>query len=82
MHTSAGKAASEEYSRPLLHSTLKWAVLDQLQHPPKGFEDVVRMHFARKKDRILAQAKEWSAKNPEIQSLVPDLTTELEKLEL
>lgn len=80
MHTAEGRAASAAYSRPFLHDTLKWAVLDQLQHPPKGFEAVVERHFALKKERILLQAQQWAKENPAVTPLIPQLKAEFDKL--
>jgi hypothetical protein len=80
MHTPAGRQASADYSRPFLHDTLKWAVLDQLQHPPKGFEAVVERHFALKQERILRQAEQWAEKNPAVTALIPQLKAEFDKL--
>lgn len=39
--------------------TLKWAILEQLRHPPKAFESVVKKHFYLKRDEILSQVKKW-----------------------
>ena len=41
----ADLAASDRYSAGLLPATVKWAMLDQLQHPPDYFADVIRQHF-------------------------------------
>jgi ubiquitin-protein ligase len=80
MHTPEGQKQSEAYSQPFLHDTLRWAVLDQLQNPPKGFEDVVKSHFRLKKERILKQAEEWAKKNPSVTALIPQLKAEFAKL--
>lgn len=81
MHTPAGKAASEDYSNPLLHGTIKWAMIDQMQNPPKGFEEIVKRHFRTKKERIRAQAEAWSKKNATIVPLISELKAEFAKLE-
>jgi hypothetical protein len=52
---------SNEYNAERKVATLKWAMLDQIQHPKPGFEDITRLHFLLKRDEILAQMKRWVA---------------------
>jgi len=65
MHTPAGKSQSEAYSRPLLAATVRWAMIDQMRHPPAGFERIVAAHFTLKRDEIKRQVDEWAKKNPD-----------------
>ena len=78
--TPAGHAACVEYNRPLYLATTQWAMLDQLRNPPKGFEQVVRAHFALKKDAILAQLADWAKLNAEVKPLIDEMKIELDKL--
>mmetsp|Transcript_24283 Transcript_24283/g.55064 ORF Transcript_24283/g.55064 Transcript_24283/m.55064 type:complete len:625 (+) Transcript_24283:1-1875(+) len=57
--TAAGRAGSARYNNEIRLSTLRHAINDQLRSPPKGFEDVVRRHFATFRRRLLIQAKVW-----------------------
>lgn len=59
-HTTAGKEGSARYNNTLRLSTLRHAVIEPLKYPPKGFEDVVRRHFAMLRKRVLTQAKIWT----------------------
>lgn len=81
MHTAEGKKQSADYSRPLLSATMRWAMLDQMRNPPKGFEGVVASHFALKKDAIKAQIKEWAKEDPSTinAAFIKELTDELDK---
>ena len=57
--TAAGRTGSARYNNEIRLSTLRHAIIDQLKNPPKGFEDVVRRHFATFRRRLLIQAKVW-----------------------
>lgn len=59
-HTTAGKKGSARYNNTLRLSTLRHAIIEPLKYPPKGFEDVVRRHFAMLRKRVLTQAKIWT----------------------
>lgn len=58
--TTAGKKGSARYNNTLRLSTLRHAIIEPLKYPPKGFEDVVRRHFAMLRKRVLTQAKIWT----------------------
>ncbi len=45
-NTAAGQAASAQYNNTIRVQTLRLAVIEMLRHPPRGFEEVVRRHFA------------------------------------
>ncbi len=45
--------------RLVREGTLRWAVLDMLQRPPKGFESVVYTHFFLKRAQLLAVYQGW-----------------------
>jgi len=79
MHTAHGKTSSDAYSQPLYAGTVKFAMLDMLKNPPKGFEAVVKSHFALKKDAINKQMEEWEKKNAEITGLKAELKDLMEK---
>jgi hypothetical protein len=36
-------------------------MLEQLRHPPKGFEEVIRTHFAHRREPLLVQLSAWLA---------------------
>ena len=37
-------------------------MIDMIDHPPKGFEDVIKIHFYLKKDKILKEVDSWIEK--------------------
>ena len=57
--TAAGAAKNEGYSNIVRYCNIKYAMIDNLKHPPKGFESIVKRHFYVKKDEILEEVKKW-----------------------
>lgn len=47
---------SDEYNANVMANTMTWAIVDALEHPPAGFEDVVRAHFWLRRAEIEATA--------------------------
>eukprot|EP00581_Thalassiosira_minuscula_P007282 CAMPEP_0183709898 /NCGR_PEP_ID=MMETSP0737-20130205/5843_1 /TAXON_ID=385413 /ORGANISM="Thalassiosira miniscula, Strain CCMP1093" /LENGTH=1734 /DNA_ID=CAMNT_0025938115 /DNA_START=280 /DNA_END=5484 /DNA_ORIENTATION=- len=58
--TRAGQKGSARYNNTLRLSTLRYAIIEQLKSPPKGFEDVTRRHFSMNRKRLMVQAKIWT----------------------
>ena len=42
-----------EHDEEVCVGTVKYAMLGMLETPPKGFEDVIKMHFNFKKNKII-----------------------------
>lgn len=38
---------------------VRWAITEIINYPPKGFEEVVRLHFWLKREEICHQIEEW-----------------------
>ena len=57
--TVQGEMENEGYSNVVRYCNIKYAMIEQMRNPPKGFETVVRRHFYLKKAEILAEAKQW-----------------------
>ncbi|KAL4420088.1 hypothetical protein ABPG77_000569 [Micractinium sp. CCAP 211/92] len=55
----ADDANSNRYSAQLMPHTIKWAMLDQLQHGPEYFQHVIREHFRLRGDYILGNCRRW-----------------------
>jgi len=69
-----------EYDERVYYGTAKWAVLEQLKHPPVGFEEVMRAHFRAKKDIILRQIRQWASQGSE--KLASELAPVVDELEV
>jgi len=57
--TPVGKTSSDNYNRVIERGTLQWAMIDMLEKPPVGFEEIVRTHFKLNRDRVLKQVEAW-----------------------
>ena len=55
MGTQTGAQRSKSYSAEVRENTLRWAMLNQLRHPPNGFEKVVKAHFYLRRELVRAQ---------------------------
>lgn len=40
-------------------ANIRYAMIEMIKRPPRGFEEVVRKHFLLKKEEILAQCYKW-----------------------
>lgn len=52
---------SAKYNYNIRISTITEAMIAMIENPPKGFEDVVMLHFGAKKREIMAQMADWMA---------------------
>lgn len=54
-----GEAKNEAYSNIVRYCNIKFAMIEQIKSPSKGFEEVIKRHFFLKKAEILEQVKNW-----------------------
>jgi baculoviral IAP repeat-containing protein 6 len=59
MKTLSGKKKSQEYNEEKQYQTMLCAMIQMIQKPPIGFEEVVKEHFTRKKEEIIARTLKW-----------------------
>ena len=59
MGTPQGEAKNEAYSNIVRYANIKYAMIEQIRKPSKGFEEVIKRHFYLKKDQILKEVKGW-----------------------
>ena len=57
--TTEGERKNEGYMNIVRYGNVKWAMLEKLKTPTKGFEDVIRRHFFVKRAEILAEVNYW-----------------------
>ena len=84
MGTATGAQRSKSYSAEVRENTLRWAMLNQLRHPPNGFEKVVKAHFYLRRELVRAQLDGWEAEATQpsrISSMVREMKAELDKLD-
>ena len=59
MGTPRGDAATFAYNSERRVATLRWAMVEQLRNPPRGFEDVARRHFRFRRSFLRRQCEQW-----------------------
>ena len=57
--TEEGERKNEAYCNIVRYCNIKYAMIDQIKNPPKGFETVIRRHFYLKKNEILEEVRKW-----------------------
>ncbi|CAD8160802.1 unnamed protein product [Paramecium pentaurelia] len=58
-NTEEGEKKNEGYSNIVRYCNIKYAMIDQIRDPPKGFETIIRRHFYLKKQEILEECNKW-----------------------
>jgi baculoviral IAP repeat-containing protein 6 len=83
--TTEGDIACAVYNEQLQYNTIRYAMIEQIVSPSKGFEDCIHRHFLLLKDEIMKQVKGWynSAKDkPKMLRVIKQLSEELNKLQV
>jgi len=50
INTPEGEARNQAYANIVRYSNVKFAMIDAIKNPPKGFESVIRRNFFLKKE--------------------------------
>lgn len=77
MGTPEGDKRSKAYNEERQKATVRWAIIDMLENPPKPFKEVVINHFKMSKDRVIKNVVQWCGEND---ALTNKVRTLLEKL--
>ena len=83
-----GKKQSREYNKDITEGTIRYAMIDLLQHPPPELEGVIKAHFRLRRQVVLDTTQAWvdaaGAWNPRhaasLKALRDQLVPLLEKL--
>jgi hypothetical protein len=57
--TPEGEKKNEGYMNIVRYCNVKFAMLEQIKNPSKGFETPIRRHFFLKKEEILTEIHYW-----------------------
>ena len=57
------------YQQEVKYGNIKYAMIENIKNPPKGFEEVVRNHFKCKKQEILETTSKWTQEMKNIKKL-------------
>jgi len=80
--TSEGNSESSKYNEEVLKSNLKFGILEQLNSPPLGFQDVIRNHFYFKRDKLIQELDVMSEEyGKTVKKLVGEVICALNSLE-
>jgi ubiquitin-protein ligase len=60
--TSDGEQLNEGYSNIVRYNNIRVCMIDMIKNPPKGFEEVIKIHFYLKKEKILKEVDSWIEK--------------------
>jgi ubiquitin-protein ligase len=66
INTDKGKHESNLYNKNIHSKTIELAMINMINNPPQGFEDVVNEHFKMKKDEILKTTSIWNNNNDNV----------------
>lgn len=58
-----GEARNEAYSNIVKYCNIKYAMIEQIKKPSKGFEELIQRHFYLKKNQIIEEVKQWIEKS-------------------
>jgi hypothetical protein len=82
--TPVGWISSRVYNENLKPHTVRYAMVEMLTNPPKGFEEVIKTHFTLKREAILKQMSRWerdqTRKKSRLKSAITLLKTQLSQL--
>lgn len=59
MNTPEGEKKNNGYANIVKYCNVKFAIIEAIKNPPKGFEKAIRRTFYLKKQMILDEVKEW-----------------------
>ena len=59
MNTIPGEKKNRGYQNIVKYCNVKFAIIDAIKNPPKGFETAIRRSFYLKKQMILEEVKQW-----------------------
>ena len=82
--TPIGWVNSKIYNENIKPETVRYGMLEMIRNPPKGFEEVIKLHFTLKYREIMKQLAKWERdqvnKKAALRSAIVELREELNKL--
>ena len=57
--TPEGEKKNEAYANIVRYCNIKYAMIENINNPPKGFERVIKKNYYLKKDVILKEVESW-----------------------
>ena len=72
INTNNGILASKQYNDKIYPRTIEYAMIEMIKNPPSGFEEIIKNHFALKKEEIINTVNKWIS-NSSSSSSINDL---------
>jgi baculoviral IAP repeat-containing protein 6 len=66
INTNEGNKKSKSYNKNIHSKTIELAMINMINNPPQGFEEVIQEHFKMKKDEILKTTSIWNDNNENV----------------
>lgn len=63
--TPEGEGKNYAYQNIVKYANIKYAMIEQMKTPTKGFEEIIRKHFWIKKEEIMTEVTQWLDFEPE-----------------
>ena len=76
INTEQGKKRSLEYNENIIINNIKYAIIEQIKNPPKGYEIIIMEHFKRKKEDIINKINYWITNYSKNKIVLTDLLNE------
>ena len=74
INTSNGIQSSKQYNDKIYPRTIEYAMIEMINNPPSGFEEIIKNHFALKKEEIINTVNKWNSNtNSSSSSSINDL---------
>ena len=63
INTNEGTIQSDSYNEQIYPNTIKLCMIDMINNPPQGFEEIIINHFKYKKEEIINTLLKWEEKS-------------------
>jgi ubiquitin-protein ligase len=80
MNTPEGNLKSQIYNEEIYPNTIKLCMIDMINNPPLGYEEVISNHFKFKKTEIIKKIIKWENKSNKYKNDINKYRLELELL--
>ncbi|OMJ69617.1 hypothetical protein SteCoe_32616 [Stentor coeruleus] len=58
-HMATNCCENKDYVGIVKYGNMKYAMIDMMRNPPDDFKDIIKKHFALKKEKIIESAQKW-----------------------
>ena len=78
INTPSGQKKSDLYNEEIYPNTIELCMLDMINNPPIGFEEIITNHFKFKKEEIMNTLLKWEKKSNKFKNDINKYRLELE----